>query len=622
MIDRIRAHEKEYERLSDAELHELGLRLRGCARGGQSLDELLPSAFGAMCVVLWRHTRLRPFDVQLAAGIVIHQGGLAELATGEGKTLVATLPAFLNALPGKGVHVATVNDYLAGRDADWFRPAYEALGVTVGVLKGKDHDRGDAYRRDVTYGTASEFGFDFLRDRLKLRGRQNPQADLLSPWRERKAEHLENRPAPPVQRGHAFAIVDEADNILIDEARTPLLISMAGRDEEAEPDDIAVFKWADEIARRLTAGLHFYFDDDELKLELTREGKAFARWSSPPAGPRSPRLDKLYEHLERSLHAHHRFRRDQHYMVIEDKVVLLGEGSGRAAPGRHWTQGLHQAVEAKEGLPVSSKGDNAARVTYQAFWRLYEKLGGMTGTAAENAGELRRVYSLCVVKVPTNRPVVRTMWPPRVFATETAKFQALVEEVLELRQKGRPILVGTDSVERSEKLSPLFTAAGIEHQVLNARYHEQEAKIVAGAGQAGRVTISTNMAGRGTDIHLGPGVAEAGGLHVILTHVHNTSRGDRQLHGRAGRQGDPGSGQFFVSFDDQLLEIFGEDVWDRLKDWAAKASSEQLAASFGIFRRAQRMHQMRHYDQRFDLLLHEQRREELLKNLGADPFVD
>ncbi len=623
-IDTVRWWEKELDRLSDAALHDHAVNLRSRVRGGNTLSRLLPEAYGAVCVALRRHVGLRPFDVQIAAAVVIHEGAVVELATGEGKTLVATMPAYLNALTGRGVHVATVNDYLAGRDAEWFGPVYQALGVTVGVLRGEDHERAEAYQQDITYGTAAEFGFDFLRDRLKLRGKQNPHDDLLAPWRPGAESRFRgNRPTTGlVQRKHHFAIVDEADNIFVDDARMPLLVTTGASTAPAKPEDVVVYAWADQIARELTPGLHFHENREKQRLELTQEGQTKLRWSLPPAAPESPRFDKLYEHLERSLHAHYRFRRDQHYLVEEDKVIILDQGSGRRQPSRHWTEGLHQAVEAKEGVSITQGGGHSARITFQAYFRLYEKLGGMTGTALENWWELRRVYGLCVVPVPTNRPVIRRTWPPRIYANEPLMFEALVEEVTRLRELGRPILIGTSSLERSERLSERFTKAGIVHQVLNARYHEMEAKIVAQAGQRDRVTIATNMAGRGTDILLGPGVPEAGGLHVILTQMHDSGRSDRQFQGRAGRQGDPGSAQCFLSFDDEILQAYGDDAWEELKRWAQGVPWKSLQYYFHIFRRAQRLREAKYYRQRIDLKVYETRREKLLKSLGADPYVD
>jgi preprotein translocase subunit SecA len=619
-IDLVRYWEGELSRESDDELRERGRRLRGRARGRGALDRLLSEAFGAMCVASQRRLGLRPFDVQIAAGVVLHHGAIAELATGEGKTLAASLPTFLNALPGKGAHVATVNDYLARRDAEWLGPVYQALGLSVGTLQSQmeDLDRAAAYRCDITYGTASDFGFDFLRDRLKVRGGRQEETDPLAPWKLRGTQTA--LPDARVQRGHHFALVDEADNVFIDEARTPLVISTGGT-QPADPEDLVVYEWADQLARRLIRGEHFLLDEKKQKLELTREGKRLARWSNPPSGPGTPRLDKLYEHLERSLHAHHRLDRDQHYLVEEGKIVLIDESTGRRTPDRHWSDGIHQAVETKEGVPINKGGQDAARITYQAYFRLYTRLAGMTGTAAENARELRRVYKLRVVRVPTNRPIIREQWPDRVHSSEQAKFEAVVEEVARLCAFGRPVLIGTGSVERSERLSEQLSGAGIEHQVLNARYHEQEAQIITRAGEGGRVTIATNMAGRGTDIKLGPGVAAAGGLHVIITEKHEAGRIDRQLAGRAGRQGDPGSCQLFLSLEDEILEALGLRRWHNVAQSAATSSGE-LQRYAWVFQHAQQRLEKRHYWQRVDLMLYEQRRLEIFKDLGADPYVD
>ncbi len=619
-VDRIRHWEKEYTALSDLELRQRGLQLRGRARGGERLDRLLPEAFGLVCVAAVRFLKMRPFDVQLAAGVVLHHGALAELATGEGKTLSACAPVFLNALPGKGVHVTTVNDYLARRDAEWMQPIYQGLGLNVGVLQQQmsDADRTAAYRADITYGTASEFGFDFLRDRLKIAGSKGQEAPFWAPW---QPNFEGSRPMDPkVQREHNFALVDEADNIFIDEAKTPLII--AGMTRQATPEEQVVYHWANGIAQKMARDLHFTHDEKKQKIELTDEGKQVVRWSNPPFGEHSHAMDKLHEHVERALHANHRFRRDQHYLVEGEKVVIIDESTGRRQPDRHWREGLHQAVEAKEGVPVTKASDHAAQITFQSYFRLYKKLAGMTGTAAQNWMEVRRVYKIWVVQVPTNRPVIRENWPDRVYPTEDVKFDGVVEEVQRLRAQGRPVLIGTRSVEKSEKLSERLNRAGVEHQVLNAKQHEQEAKVVALAGLPGRVTIATNMAGRGTDIKLGPGVAEAGGLHVFGTERHEARRVDRQLMGRAGRQGDPGSCQFFVSLEDELLEGLGPWRQEALKRRGQRGGRVDWQKYLPLFFKAQRRVERRHYRQRVDLMVYEKQRQEILKDLGADPYVD
>ncbi|HEV3022082.1 MAG TPA: preprotein translocase subunit SecA, partial [Pirellulales bacterium] len=606
-VPHVRHWEAEYERLSDPDLKVTGLRLRGRARGGEALDHLLPEAFGLVCVAARRFIGLRPFDVQLAAGVIMHQGALAELATGEGKTLVAALPTFLNALEGKGVHVTTVNDYLARRDGEWTSAVYQAVGLTLGILQQQmgEQDRARAYRSDITYGTASEFGFDFLRDRLKVSGTAGQAMPFWQPW---TANGQFYKPLDPkVQREHHFALVDEADNIFIDEAKTPLIIGAPTR--PASEEESVVYRWANDLAPKMQIDVHFTYDIKKQKVELTDEGKQMARWSNPPVGPHSHAMDKLGEHIERSITAHHRFKLDEHYLIEDGKVVIIDESTGRRMPDRHWREGLHQAVEAKEKVQITIASDHAAQITFQKYFRLYERLCGMSGTAVDNRWEVRRAYKLWVVRVPTNRAVIRETWPDRVFPNEAAKFDAVVEEIRRLNAAGRPVLVGTRTVDVSEKLSVKLKALGIRHNVLNAKPDnaDREADIVAQAGRKGAVTIATNMAGRGTDIILGGNaetlawarlkgeyamrhnvpvemwrqfveqieteenmrqerrqVLDAGGLHVLGTERHEARRIDRQLAGRAGRQGDPGSSQFFLALDDDLLEGLGQSRQDAL----------------------------------------------------------
>lgn len=620
LIDRIRHWEATFSRLTDVELRTLGQQLRGRSRGGASLTKLLPEVYGAGCVAVTRCLNIRLFDVQVAGAVVMHHGALAELATGEGKTVTAILPALLNALPGLGAHVTTVNDYLAKRDAEWTGPVYNLLGLTVGVLRMKmeDAERVKAYRCDLTYGTASEFGFDFLRDRLKVRNGQGAKRSRLSAWSSNPFD-LQAFDSL-VQRGHQFALVDEADNIFIDEARTPLVISGATR--PASEEEQVVYRWSDRLARTLVRDQDFTYDEKKHKIELTPAGRKRLRWSEPPSGPQAPALDKLAEHVQRALHAHFRFRLDQHYLVDNDKIEIIDESTGRRMPDRHWSDGLHQAVEAKEGVTITLPAEHAAQITYQSYFRLYKKLCGMTGTAAQNWRELRRVYKLCVVPVPTNKRMIREHWPDRIFPTEDAKFAAVFDEVVHLRNLGRPVLIGTRSVERSEMLSKRLQAAGIEHETLNARQHEREAEIVAQAGHPGKVTIATNMAGRGTDIKLGPGVAEAGGLHVLGTERHEAVRIDRQLAGRAGRQGDPGSCQFFLSLEDELLEALGIQNQEELMLLGRESGTADWQPFRKLFAKGQRRMERRHYRQRIDLMLYERQRREVLKDLGADPYVD
>jgi preprotein translocase subunit SecA len=654
-IPGIRKREQALGNLSDAELVSKANTLRGRAKTGDKSTEFITEGFALCSVSIWRTLGMRAFDVQLAAGLVMYQDGLVELATGEGKTLTATFPAFLHALAGKGIHVTTVNDYLAKRDAELMGPVFQKLGLTVGVIHMgmEDPPRAEAYRRDITYGTASEFGFDFLRDRLKSRGGQVSQVPFWSGWM--------NGSGPPrtdkrVQRGHYCAIVDEADSIFIDEARTPLIISTPSR--LATPEEAVIYTWANDVVQRLKPGEDFLFDNKKDKIELTEAGRHVARYSNPPTGEHTQAMDKLFEALEKAAQAHYRLVRDHQYMVIEDKVVIVDESTGRPMPDRHWRDGLHQAVEAKEKQPIHLASDHAAQVTFQSYYRLYHHLCGMSGTLVSNDRELRRVYRRRVICVPTNRPVIRQRWPDRVFLTKSAKYDAIVEQVAELQAKGRPILIGTRSVEKSEAISLRLTGAGIVHQVLNAKQNEQEASIVAQAGRPGRVTVATNMAGRGTDIILGGNISKevqairedktlspeeiakriaalqaewrklheqviaAGGLHVIATERHEAVRVDRQLLGRAGRQGDPGSGQIFLCMEDQLLEAFGREQLEDLAAMIKRSTKKDWNAYRSWFRRAQRITERRHYRQRLDMLHHDKRRREMLSELGADPFVD
>ncbi|MBX7105596.1 MAG: preprotein translocase subunit SecA [Gemmataceae bacterium] len=621
MIPSIRSWEKKYENLNETELKGIAAKLRGRARGGENLDKMLPEAFALVCIAAIRTLKMRPFDVQLAAGAVMHYRALVELATGEGKTLTASLPTFLNALTGKGVHVATVNDYLAKRDSDWIGPVFKLLGMSVGCLQQQmpEPERKKMYQCDITYGTASEFGFDFLRDQMKLRGGEGGTPPFWAAWGEDPTAGVTLD--PKIQRELNFAVVDEADSIFIDEARTPLIIGMPTR--EATPEESVVYVWADQVVRKYKIGEHFTYDIKKDKVELTEAGRQLARYSNPPSGEHSHAMDKLHEALEKAIQAHYRFLRDQHYMITDEKkIVIIDEFTGRPMPDRHWRDGLHQAVEAKEGVPITFGSDHAAKITFQSYFRLYKKLAGMSGTLLQNFWELRRVYKIWVVPVPTNRPCIRKHLPDRVFPTLDAKFDAITENVKKLMLEGRPVLIGTRSVEMSEKLSEKLSAEAIPHQVLNARQNEQEANIVADAGQRGKITIATNMAGRGTDIKLGPGVAEAGGLAVIGTERHEARRIDRQLIGRSARQGDPGTGQFFLSLEDELLEAIGHARQEKLIALGQKGGNLDWDRFVPVFLKAQKKTEKKHYRQRLDLMFHEKQRKETLEDLGADPYVD
>ncbi len=663
LIPEIRHYEQEFGRLTARELLQKTNQLRGLVRSGSKDRSLVAQAFGLCSVAIYRHLGMRAFDVQLAAGVVMHEGALVELATGEGKTLTAAFPVFLNALANKGVHVTTVNDYLAKRDAETLGPVYRSLGLEVGVLQMKmeDHQRTIAYKADITYGTASEFGFDFLRDRLKLRSGQTNQKPFWTAWTREEGEKKD----PRVQRELYYAVVDEADSIFVDEAKTPLIISAPTR--KASPEESIVYLWADQVARTMKPREHFIIDYKKDKIDLTEEGRRAVRYSNPPTGPHSKAMDKLFEAIEKAVHAHFRFILDHHYMVHDEKVIIIDEGTGRPMPDRHWREGLHQAVEAKEKVPIHLAADHAAQITFQNYFRLYRKKSGMSGTLRQNSIEMRKVYQLHVIQVPTNRPVIRQEYPDQVFLTEEEKFNAVVEEIAQMKSRGRPVLIGTRTVEKSELLSEKLRLAGIDHRVLNAKHNQEEALVVAEAGRPGAVTVATNMAGRGTDIKLGGALDElerpirddsnlsddekqqkiqilrdewqkihdqvvnSGGLHVIGTEHHDALRIDRQLMGRAGRQGDPGSAQFFVSLEDQILEVLPIRIKKQLaelikktleKSDGGKIDHSEIQTYRRYFQLAQRITERKHLRQRLDLMNYDKQRKELLSDLGADPFVD
>ncbi len=529
---RCNAFEPEMAALADDELAPRLALYRERAQGGESLDSLLPEVFALVREASRRVLGMRHYDVQLLGGMVLHAGKISEMKTGEGKTLVATLAVVLNALSGKGVHVVTVNDYLAKRDAEWMGRVYRALGLEVGVIVHglNDDERKAAYAADITYGTNNEFGFDYLRDNMKF------YADQL------------------VQRGHNFAIVDEVDSILIDEARTPLIIS------GASDDSTGLYRQMDEVVRRLRSGEHYTVDEKARTALLTEEGVAQCERILSIENLFDPASIALQHHILQSLKAHHAYRRDVDYIVNDEgKVVIVDEFTGRLMPGRRFGDGLHQALEAKERVKIESENQTLASITFQNYFRMYDKLSGMTGTAQTEAVEFSQIYGLETITVPTNKPMIRKDNPDLIYRTQREKYNAIVEAIRDLHASGQPVLVGTISIETSELISSMLKKEGVPHSVLNAKHHEREAEIVAQAGQKGHVTIATNMAGRGTDIVLGDGVRELGGLHILGTERHESRRIDNQLRGRSGRQGDPGSSRFYLSLEDTLMRIFGSD---------------------------------------------------------------
>ncbi len=528
------------ESLTDSELREKTPYFKDKLSGGADLDDILVEAFAVVREVSKRTLKMRPFDVQVIGGIVLHEGKIAEMKTGEGKTLASTMPVYLNALTGKGVHVITVNDYLAKRDAKWMGPIYEFLGLSIGVIVHgiNDTERRSAYSCDITYGTNNEFGFDYLRDNMSFQ--------------------LENY----VQREFYYAIVDEVDSILIDEARTPLIIS--GPSEESTDKYYRV----NQIIPRLKKEDDYTIDEKSKSVVLTEEGVAKAEKLLQVKNLYEPANMEILHHVNQALKAHTLFRRDIDYLVKDGQVVIVDEFTGRVMPGRRYSDGLHQALEAKEKVKIERENQTLASVTFQNYFRMYEKLAGMTGTADTEATEFKKIYNLEVVVMPTNMPMIRTDNTDVIYKTEEEKFEAAIEEIKALHGQNRPVLVGTISIEKSELLSRQLSKRGIKHNILNAKNHEREAEIIAQAGQPGAVTISTNMAGRGTDIKLGEGVADVGGLHILGTERHESRRIDNQLRGRSGRQGDKGSSRFYLSLEDDLLRIFGAErissVMDRI----------------------------------------------------------
>jgi protein translocase subunit secA len=554
IIERINALAPEMEALADSDFPvKIAQWKAQVAAGEKTLDDLLPECFALVREAGQRafDPPMRHFDVQLIGGCVLHEGKIAEMKTGEGKTLVATLPVVLNALSGKGVHVITVNDYLASRDAEWMGQLYSFLGLTVGVVVHgiSEKERQDAYRADITYGTNNEFGFDYLRDNMKF-----------------YKETL-------VQRPLNFAIVDEVDSILIDEARTPLIISGPGekssglyRRVDAIVPSLVKSSPTDPEDKNAIPDGDFVLDEKTKSITLTDAGVEKIEGMLGVDNLFDPQHISLQHHVLQAVKAHHCFLRDVEYIVKDDQVVLVDEFTGRLMPGRRLSDGLHQAIEAKEKVKVEAENQTLASITFQNYFRMYDKLAGMTGTADTEAVEFKQIYNLDVVVIPTHRPMVRKDNPDAIYKTQVQKYEAIADDIADCHRRGQPTLVGTVSIEKSELLSRLLKKKRIPHSVLNAKQHEMEAEIVAEAGHAGKVTIATNMAGRGTDIKLGEGVRELGGLHIIGTERHESRRIDNQLRGRAGRQGDPGSSRFYLALDDDLMRLFGSDRLTAIMD--------------------------------------------------------
>lgn len=607
----IEAREADLMALDDDRLRKEALALRYRARSGEPLDDLVIPAFALVREASRRSLGLRHHDVQLIGGLAMHVGAVVEMQTGEGKTLTATLPTSLAALAGRGAHVATANDYLARRDAETTAPVYLTLGLTVGIVQGDSSpaQRRAAYACDVTYGTAKEFGFDFLRDRLKRR-----RADELG---QGASDELSDR-SSTIPRG--FMLVDEADALMLDEARTPLIVSSVPETEEETWAEL--HRWAWRTALEFEEDRDFRWTDDHQAIRLTPRGRREVRRRPLPAPIADEPLIDLYGRIELALLVRLRYVRDRHYVVRGDEVVIVDEFTGRLAEGRRWRDGIHQVIEAREGTPISPETGQAARITLQNFLLRYERLAGMTGTVANSRAELRRIYRLETVKVPTHRPPRRELLTPRVYGTAREKWLALVDEAIEVHRTGRPVLIGTRTIDASQIVSALLRDAGVEHRVLNAHQVEVEAGIVATAGRRGAVTVATNMAGRGTDIRLEEASLQLGGLLVLGSEMHESQRIDRQLIGRCGRQGDPGAFRQYLSLEDELLRTgLGPIVAKRL----AERGSRTVGAIDGAVRRfvrAQRRVEAKHYRQRLRLMEQELERQRLHQAMGQDPYLD
>ena len=570
IVDKIEALGPEFEKLSDEELKYKTTEFKQRLEKGETLDQILPEAYAAVREAASRALGMRHFRVQLLGGIVMHQGRIAEMRTGEGKTLVATLSSYLNALEGKGVHVVTVNDYLAKRDSEWVTPVFEKLGMTVGVILNsmESDERRAAYACDITYATNNELGFDYLRDNMVVREESMVQRDLH------------------------FAIIDEVDSVLIDEARTPLIISGSGA------KSTGLYKIADTFVKTLKKGRilneeealnpltkeeiqeegDYILDEKAKSVTLTQEGVKKAEKFFKIDNLSDAENLEIQHHINNALKANYNMHIDQNYVIQNDEIMIVDEFTGRIMPGRRYSDGLHQAIEAKENVKVKKESKTLATVTFQNFFNKYKKKCGMTGTAKTEENEFRNIYGMDVVEIPTNRPVIRIDHHDVVYRTEAAKFRAVVKDIIACHQKHQPVLVGTITIDKSEQLSKMLKKEGIKHQVLNAKYHEQEAEIVSHAGELDAVTIATNMAGRGTDIKLEEGVAEIGGLKIIGTERHESRRIDNQLRGRAGRQGDPGESKFYISMEDELMRLFGSERTMKLVDAMGLSEDEPIEA--------------------------------------------
>lgn len=602
-IHRIRSRIKELTNESDGRLKELGVDLKYRAMTGIPIQRLIPEGFALVVESARRHLGQVHYDVQLACGIELALGRIAEMKTGEGKTLTASLVGYLLALYGKGMHVVTFNDYLAERDCETLRPVYMSLGITSGVLQEKlpPEQRKEIYRRDITYGSAKEFGFDFLRDRLAIAQSNNPKAGIM--------------------RGTHYALVDEADSIMIDEARTPLIIGMVNQSEQSISHGCC--RWAAEHAPTFAENHDYTYDHVKQSVKLTAIGMRSLRNLPETEFTTRVSIQQLYSNMKNAIKVYRDFHLDKNYAIIDGEIVIIDEFTGRPAEGRQWQQGIHQAVQAKEHLEIAPITRQAATITIQSYFNRYSHLCGMTGTAYSSRREFKQVYQKPVTRIPTHRPIKREQSPSLIFKTASEKFAAIADEVALLVEQGRAILIGNRSIGASEQLSRFLEERNVPHEVLNARHLEREAEIVEQAGQPGRVTVATNMAGRGTDIKLHENVRASGGLHVILTELHESQRIDWQLIGRGSRQGDPGTFRIFLSLEDEILQLgFGPEKALRIRakfDQAKRLNSRELMP---YFVKAQRKTERRFLTDRLIVLKQDMERQKAHFDTGQDPYLN
>ncbi|MEM7782927.1 MAG: DEAD/DEAH box helicase [Planctomycetota bacterium] len=619
LVARIIRQSDSFTELSNSELRATSLSLKYQVLSGLPLERALPTAYALIREASRRTLSMAHFPVQLLGAIAMHHGCIGVMQTGEGKTLTATLPLFLSALNGRGAHLITSNDYLAQRDANQMRPIFESLGMSVGVVAGNStqNERQKGYHSDITYSTAKEIGFDFLRDRLAKRDLDAHATDLVS---RLTTEEQSGQNSNLVQRQFEFVLVDEADSILIDEARTPLIIS--GPPDHVSKARAKLYRWAFQVQSNLEHQVHFRVDSKSKQVELTPAGRMTVRKLPQPAALKSLPIADLFDQLELALFVEQNYVKDRQYVVRQNEIVIVDEFTGRLAEGRKWRDGLHQAIEAREGIELSFETSESARITVQDLFLRYHRLAGMTGTAANSDAELRKIYRLSVARIPTNRPPKRDQWPTMVFGSEIQKWEAIVAESEQMFSSNRPVLIGTRSIDKSEIISGLLANRKIPHQVLNAKNLSKEAQIVAEAGQLGKVTVATNMAGRGTDIKISEEVLLLGGLHVICSELHDSARIDRQLIGRCGRQGDPGSFRQFLSLEDEILRTaYGSEFAQRLNKYQ-KYSNRSLKRFERLFYSAQRKLEKLHFQGRKMLMHHEGLRKDLQQEMGQDPYLD